>query len=262
MKQTDPNAPIPLRDYVTIIHSSQDQYGRILVFDDGGYRILNFDSPFEQSCMNLSHPVQLAHQYTRFMLLVLAYIEPQHISIFGLGGGSLLRTLHHILPSCEFDVVELRKKVVGIATDYFKIPVDHRVKITVNDALTEVSTMESNSSDIIFSDMYDAYRMVQEQSHEEFLRHCSRVLTPRGWLVLNMHRLPQDREKFFQRIGSVFPTVMMSADQDNTVVMASNGFSDGIQSSSETIESIERKLHQKFSQLIPRLKPINFRFQP
>src|SRR5690606_36218088 len=83
-----------------LVHSAEDRYGRIQVIDEGSQRILSFDSLFEQSCMQISRPCQLVHQYTQFMALAVALVEPSHITLFGLGGGSLLRTLHSVVPDC------------------------------------------------------------------------------------------------------------------------------------------------------------------
>jgi spermidine synthase len=117
-----------------IYNADDDEHGRILVFDDSDYRMLNFDSPFEQSSMSLSHPYRLTHKYTQMMILVLAYIQPIHLSQLGLDGGSLLRTLHHVLPKCLFTVFELRE-VLAVAKEYFNIPLDGRVNVTINDAV-------------------------------------------------------------------------------------------------------------------------------
>src|SRR5690554_6773934 len=95
-----------------VVHRVRDDYGHVLVIDDDDQRILTFDSLFEQSCMQISHPHQLVHKYTRFMALALAYTDPAKITFFGLGGGSLLRALHYALPDCSFHAVELRQAVV------------------------------------------------------------------------------------------------------------------------------------------------------
>lgn len=243
-----------------IVYSSRDEHGRILVIDDGDYRFLNFDSPFEQSCMSVRQPHRLVHPYTQLMVLVLSYIEPKHITLFGLGGGSLLRTLHHVLPSCVFSAVELRQKVVDIAKDFFFLPGGHRVKITVNDALKEIPKIESNTSDIIFSDMYDAYQINSAQTQKEFFLNCSRLLTSEGWLVINFYSRPKKRIEFFELLGKIFPTVIWSASEENSILLASNSKPEQLQKNTNRIEAIETVLNQGLSQLMPRLKPVNFQF--
>jgi len=247
------------QDRADIVHFTHDDYGQILVIDNGVYRILNFDSPFEQSCMSVDHPYQLAHKYTRMMILVLSYIQPRHITLLGLGGGSLLRTLHHILPECYFDVVELRPKVVEVAEEYFQIPSDDRVRIIINDGLLETSKSKSQSSDIIFADMYDAYSMVHEQIQNEFLLNCSRILTDQGFLVINLHRLPDEASTLFQQIKTYFPTVMMTSNSGNIILYASKCRQQEIILNNQYIEEIELTLGQQLTHLLPNVKPINFK---
>lgn len=253
MKWLDELRILPFKDPGDIIHFVADEYGKILVIDDGEYRFLNFNSPFEQSCMSTRFPFQLIHQYTQYMLLVLAFIDPQRVVLLGLGGGSLLRSLHYMLPGCIFNIVELRKKVVDVAIEYFHIPLDVRVEITVNNALDSIDQWRSNSADIIFSDMYDAYHMVENQVQRPFLEQCSRILTHRGWLVINLHRLPDDRGSFFEMLNETFPTVYWSANPANTILFASNSEPDSVFPDPRLIEVAEDKLGQHFKQLISRI---------
>lgn len=258
MKWLEELLSFQLRDSGDIIHFTQDEHGKILVIDDGEYRVLNFDSPFEQSCMSTRYPFQLVHQYTQYMLLVLGFIiEPQEIALLGLGGGSLLRTLHHLLPQCYFNVVELRQKVVDVAAEYFHIPVSDRVNITVDNALNSITHWQCNSVDLIFSDMYDAYHMVGAQVQQRFLDQCSRVLTSRGWLVINLHSLPKDREAFFDMLKGIFPTVYITANTANTILFASNAPSDLAHLNPRSIENMERVLGQNFKQLVSRVLQMN-----
>lgn len=252
----------PFKNSGDIIHFSVDKYGKLLVIDDGEHRTLNFDSPFEQSCMRLNEPFKLVHHYTQLMMLVLMYIKPSHITIFGLGGGSLLRALYYVLPQCCFKIIELRQKVVDIAYEYFDIPKDaRRMQIIVNDVLKEMTSCARSSTDIIFSDMYDAYHMVPEQVQKRFLKNCSRLLTNNGWLVINLHSLPSNQSEFYELLSEVFPTVIMSANTGNTILFVSNGYPDCIGTNFQIIEAAEVLLQQKFMQLIPRLKPINFAYK-
>lgn len=232
-----------------------------MVIDDGDRRILNFDSIFEQSCMQLSYPYKLAHEYTQLMLLVLAFTEPKQITLFGLGGGSLLRTLHHLLPDCCFSVVELRQIVVDAARHYFSLPEDHRVDVSVNDALQEIAQLENASSDIIFSDIYDAYQMVPEQLQMPFLTQCSRILSPQGWLVLNLHSIPEDRMAFFAGLRGLFPTIILGTLAENIVLFLSKTQPQHANPNLERLASIEGQLQQRFARLIPRLQPLDFQFK-
>ena len=117
-----------------IIHRTNDAWGDILVIDHRCYRNLTFDSICQQSSMHLNRRHILVHEYTRAMMLVLAFIKPRHVTILGLGGGCLLRSLYHILPKCELQAVELRQRVYEVATEFFGIPLSKKVTITIADA--------------------------------------------------------------------------------------------------------------------------------
>lgn len=172
-----------------IVRSTSDTYGNILVVDYPRYRALSFDSVYEQSGFCLEKPYTLVHEYIRIMMLVLGFTEPSHTTLLGLGGGSLLRSLHHYLSHCDFHVVELRAKVYDIAREYFDIPSDERVWVSIDDAALQIQSSKNASTDIIFADLYDAYHMDPVQAQKQFALQCSRTLTKNGWLVMNFHRL-------------------------------------------------------------------------
>lgn len=68
-----------------IIYRTRDSWGEILVIDRKMKRVLAFDSIYEQSCLNLNEPHIPAHEYTRIMLLVLAFVHPKHANVSYLG---------------------------------------------------------------------------------------------------------------------------------------------------------------------------------
>lgn len=256
MNSLDKPPVLPFLQSGKIIHFSQDDYGCILVIDKGLQRLLSFDSPFEQSCMLLCQPYQLVHRYTQLMALAVAFVDPDHITLLGLGGGSLLRSLHYALPNCSFHAIELRRAIVGVATEYFRLPNDRRVRISVNDAFNQITKTDSNSSDIIFSDMYDAYQMIPGQIQNSFLRDCARVLTDQGVLVLNLHHLPDDQLAFFEMLGDIFATVIMSTTTENIVLFASKASPEQLESNVSRVEVIEVQLHQRLAHLLSKLHPL------
>ncbi|MFT7185822.1 MAG: spermidine synthase [Pseudohongiellaceae bacterium] len=240
-----------------IIYNTCDEHGNILVFDDMAYRVLNFDSPFEQSSMSLSHPYRLTLKYTQLMILVLAYKKPNHITLLGLGGGSLLRTLHHVLPECFFSVFELREKVLTVAKEFFFIPIDERVNIIINDAIVEISYAEKDSTDIIFSDLYSAYEMIPAQTQYKFLKECDRILTDDGWLVMNFHKLPDTGSIFLKKLMRLFPTVIIGSEKGNFILYASKSKPNSITTNTDRVESIEGLIQQNLIPLLFKLKSID-----
>lgn len=241
-----------------LVHSTSDIYGSILVVDFPRYRALNFDSIYEQSGFYLERPYALVHKYTRIMLLALGFIEPHHITLLGLGGGSLLRSLHYYLSHCNFQVVELRSKVYEIARDYFDIPDDERVWIAIEDAELHVRASADACTDIIFADMFDAYCMSPLQEQKQFLQECWRILSSEGWLVINYHRLPETHSPFFECLGDYFDTLLMcSADYGNHVLFASKSPVKDYGRATEKLKKMEEILNECFIPLFYQLKPIS-----
>jgi len=237
-----------------VIHRTSDRHGDIFVFDDMDYRMLNFNSPFEQSSMSLSHPYRLTHTYTQLMILVLAYIQPNHISLLGLGGGSLLRTLHKVLPECFFTVIELREQVLAVAKEYFFIPIDKRVNFIINDAIIEIKKTKKACSDIIFSDLFGPYNVVPAQAQYSFLKECYRTLTSNGWLVMNFHKLPDNEDIFLRKLRLIFPTVIIGSEAGHFIIFASKSKASLLTTNTDRIESIEEHTQQDLLSLLLQLK--------
>lgn len=241
-----------------LIHIDMDSFGEIWVIDYPDHRILSFGSIYEQSAYSFDHPYQLFHEYTRIMMLALSYLSPRHVTLIGLGGGSLLRSLHHCLPDACFHVIELRQKVYETAKNYFDIPIDNRVNYSIQNAADEIATLPHKSTDIIFSDIYDAYGMSSLQVQHAFLRHCSRALSSEGWLVINFHRLPDIESAFFKYLLDHFGIIKIcSGRQFNHVVFAGKPLSINRSLIAERIAKLESLIEQPFQPLYSRMNRIS-----
>jgi len=120
------------------------------------------------------------------MLLALIFCpQPHHITLLGLGGGSLATTLLHHLPESTITAVELRHQVAKAARQWFYLPDTPRLKIEINDAV-EFITCTEQPCDLLFADIYLDEGMQQSQLGHELLANCERILTDDGLLVLNL----------------------------------------------------------------------------
>lgn len=158
--------------------------------------------------MRLDNPLALVHEYTRAMLLVLLFKEPEQITLLGLGGGSLLRVLHTYCTNANFQVVELRRSVIRIALDHFRIPTDERIVMHNGNGIDYIHEAKKHSSDIVFADMYQAYSMEEFQNTTDFLEQCWQLLTVDGWLLINFHQLPEFEHPYMERMCDLFPEVL------------------------------------------------------
>lgn len=166
------------------IHRSYDELGPIQVMDDGHKRYLAFGTDDEQSCQLIHQPHLLQHEYTRAILLALLMVEPAHITVIGTGGGSLLTTLHHLLPNCQLQGVELRPEVARLAYKYFQLPKNERIQIHIGDGFQYLMN-HAASTDLIIADMYLADGIDQQQLSKQFIEASYNNLNEGGWLVLN-----------------------------------------------------------------------------
>jgi spermidine synthase len=238
-----------------IVLSTSDHIGNILVVDYRQYRVLTFDSVYEQSGYSLEKPHSVVHEYIRIMMLVLGFATPRHITLLGLGGGSLLRSIHHHLHKCQFHVVELRAKVFEVAKYYFDIPVDNRVKYTISDAKIQLRAAPDASTDIIFSDLFDAYFMSPIQTQKKFVSECFRVLDTDGWLVINFHNLPHARSIFFVTLIEYFSKVFICPGaMGNYILFATKSKNIDVNGAMAKIIKMETELSTPFVPLFQRLE--------
>lgn len=205
-----------------IVYQTKDEFGSILVTDFRHFRNLMFDSDYEQSSMDIRKPHILAHEYTRVMMLVLTFINPTHVTLLGLGGGCLLRSLAQASPNCKLQAIELRQKVYDVANTFFGIP-SFNTTVIISDANQYLFDMEDHSTDIIFADMYGAIKMNPFQMQKDFVHQVYKILSNKGWLVINYHDLPSLDSPFFETLFNSFAEIFVchTTNKRNTILFAS-----------------------------------------
>ena len=242
-----------------LIHSCEDAWGTIQVHDQGPHRILSFGSIFEQSKVDLAAPQRLVHEYTRVMLLALAFNSPRHATILGLGGGALVNCMLQLQPDCQLDVVELRESVVRVAQEYFALPTHPQLAIHVADARDHLPSCDNASTDLLFADLYFAENMNPYQAQKKFLGHCARVLRPDGWLVINFHRLPSLNTPFFRWILAEFPTLLVcSTTSGNQVLFAGKTLMLDPREKRQQVRELETASGMQLGKLLERMIRIRF----
>jgi spermidine synthase len=205
-----------------IIHFARDDLGGILVIDYRKHRVMTFDSVFEQSKIARRRPYLPVHEYSRAMLLPVAFKRPAHVTILGLGGGVIANALLHLLPECRIHAVELRQTVLDVAREYFDLSDSPRLRVTIEDARNAVDRLPDGKTDFIMADMYSAERMSPTQVQREFIKQCSRVLSDSGWIALNYHRTPDLNGAFFRQLQGEFTVVLaFKSKTNNTVIYGS-----------------------------------------
>ncbi|WP_303290470.1 spermidine synthase [Marinobacter sp. SS5-14b] len=237
-----------------IVHVDRDNYGNILVIDDRKHRILSFDSIFEQSKIVRSAPHLPVHEYNRAMLLPIAFREPAHITVLGLGGGVLAHGLHRLLPESDIQVFELREKVASIARDWFALPETDRLKVTIQDARLAVENLPECGTEMILTDLYSADKMSPAQAQRQFIKACSQALTDNGWLVLNYHRMPEPQGNLVRELKRQFPLLLtFKSKTNNWVIYGSKQGFDPAALKPSRLNELEKRLPIGWPKLMKKL---------
>lgn len=207
----------------TCISSTSDEHGPIYVYQTRTSRILSFNKEVQQSCMKLKDINGLAHGYTQAMMTGLFFIpRVTTATIMGLGAGSMAKNLLHSFSEIELHAVEYRAAVAQTAKKYFYLPDSDRLTIHIDDA---INYMKHNrvKSDIIFSDLYNADGMEQNQVQADYLCDCMNSLTEQGVLVLNIWRRElQTPDELENLLNAEFQNRLLSfeVESGNTIVLA------------------------------------------
>ncbi len=193
-------------------------YNHIRVSDEGGSRYLDFDN-LRQSGMLQSNPWELQLRYTRFLALALTLQpDPRRVLVIGLGGGSFPKRLYRDFPQITVDVADIDPAVRRIATRYFQVPQDGRMRLHVQDGRRFVQESDA-AYDAVFLDAYNSDTIPFHLVTREFYQAVRARLAPGGVVVSNIIGSPYGpRSGFFRAIyrtlATVFPTVYVVPTYD------------------------------------------------
>lgn len=213
------------------IHISHDEHGPIEVFDDGFQRTLNFGTAARQSAMYLHDHMALALAYTQVMLHSLLFMgNPKKVLVIGLGGGSLVKFLHHNFPDCLIDVVELRSNVSKIAHSYFGLKQSEKIQIFHADALefvTHAHTNKHKDYDLIFVDAYQADDIASTVTSMDFFSACRERLSNEGVMSANLwssnHHTLQQNINIIKHVFEQAPIKIPVEKKGNLIVICGGG---------------------------------------
>ena len=179
----------------TVIRHSRDEFGEIIVADDGIHRSLYFGEVL-QSCIRLDHQAFLVDEYNQAIVSSLLMTEePRSILLIGLGGCCLVNFLRHAYPECAIDAVEIRKSVIEIAAELFLADQGSNF-LTICHASGRDFLLGSGrgreSYDLIVVDAFDDEGPASGLLETDFLRACQRRLSEEGAFAVNLWSRPKD----------------------------------------------------------------------
>jgi len=109
----------------------------ILIMKVGTQIRLKFLDPVANeiiSRIDISQPLNLLAPYTRGLMLSLIWVTmPRKVYVLGFGGGRVPMLLHHYFPTVEIQSTDIEPAIKDIATRFFGIEFDHRLKLTIQD---------------------------------------------------------------------------------------------------------------------------------
>jgi spermidine synthase len=194
----------------------------VTISESDGVRYLHFGTPWVQGAMRIARPFKLELDYQQQMMAPLLFVEPRRVCILGLGAAALVKACWRALPAAEIEVVEISAEVVATARQWFKLPDDARLTVTVADAAEFVAhPRRRGSTDLLQVDLYDAEARGPVCDDADFYRGCHRLLARGGVAAFNL--FGRSYEPSFARIGEAFAgraVVLPEAEFGNRIVLA------------------------------------------
>jgi spermidine synthase len=198
-----------------LVYEVRSRYQLITVRDTpDGIRQLVFEERFPgtgalQSEMNLADHRELHVAYSRFAMAALPLAPTlRRLLIVGLGGASMQRYLHWLLPQATIETVELDPAVRDVATRFFYLREDQRQIVHVADGRRFLERSRDRY-DIIFLDAFNANAIPFALTTEEFLRVVSRRLPDGGLVCANLWETSSEYGAMLATYAAVFPQVFV-----------------------------------------------------
>jgi spermidine synthase len=180
----------------TIVCHRRDEYGEIIVADEGAKRSLYFGEGILQSSIRLDQPGRLIGDYSQAMICGLIFKhDPRSVLLVGLGGCSLVHFLLRAFPDCAVDVVEIRQQVIELAYDFFLLP-KKNANLRIFHAAGQDFIMQQEEGcrnyDLIIVDAFDNDGPAADLSEKPFLAACRQRLKEDGICSFNLWSRPKD----------------------------------------------------------------------
>ena len=187
------------------IHKTVRNRDVVEVSEQDGVRSLHLGDDTIHSAMRISAPNDLELAYTRSMMAFLLFLpKPERVLMIGLGGGSLLKFIHHHMPDVTSTVVEINPQVSQVAWSHFFLPLeDDRFKLEIADG-SEYVPAHPASADVLMLDGYDADQHVESLASQAFYDSCAEALTEDGVLVVNLWGSDARFDAYLKRIETSF----------------------------------------------------------
>jgi spermidine synthase len=174
---------------------------------------------YTESVANLRDPDDLPLRYSQVMMASLLYArEPKKILMIGLGGGSISTYLGRAMPDVTIDTVELDRRVIDVAKQYFGLRETARVRYLAGDGRVFLNRSKDRY-DLILLDAYRGGYVPFHLLTKEFYTLIKQRLTPGGAAAFNVHDGTKLYHSTARTLGEVFPTLDLYPSGEGEVAM-------------------------------------------
>jgi spermidine synthase len=208
-----------------IVFDGRSEWNRVIVADQGELRSLYFDSTDHatQSTVSLRDPRSVPMEYIRHAASALAFTQHRRsLLVVGLGGGTFPMLMRQAFPALAIDVVELDPLVRKVATEYFGVVEDAKLKVHVADGAAYLK--RPGRWDVIMLDAYGADAIPEALATDEFFADVAHRLAPGGLVIANVADAESsERERaIIGRLAKRFPACVLqhTPRSDNVIVVA------------------------------------------
>lgn len=199
------------------------------ISETAGVRYLHFGSEWIQGAMRIRRPNALELMYTREMmagLLLHGDDWPRKALLIGLGAGSLTRFMYHHCPQARLRVVEIEARVLGAATQFFRLPPqDGRLTIRIDDGARYVLETDEHF-DYVLVDGFDRNARAGALATLPFYQAVRARLSEQGLMAVNLFGRARGFRAGVERILTAFDgraIAFPSCDSGNVITLAAAG---------------------------------------
>jgi len=174
-------------------HDIDTHYNRILIYKSVDQmtgrpvRVMVTGPQGRQSAMFLDNDIELACEYTKFYKLA-SHFKPAMKKVLMLGGGGYSFPKYALgrYPDVQMDVVEIDPEVTALASKYFALQENPRLRIFHEDARTFLNT-RIVKYDVILGDIFNScYAIPFHLSTIETVERFHKLLADDGVVLMNV----------------------------------------------------------------------------
>ena len=200
-----------------ILYEVESHGTKIQVIDKKRVRHLRFGNGARQSSIDKSNPYKLQTKYAREMVKVFEqFANLNRFLVLGLGAGTIPSYLFNRFPNTLIDVVELLPELKDVASDYFSMPRDDRLKVIIEDGYDYIMNTE-HVYDVIFMDIFNKNGTPKKFATDEFYAGLSRKICYNGYVVFNTWISPSTYPRYMKQLKRVFGQVIEQSESKNHI---------------------------------------------